>query len=76
MEELLTILGGGTTITGLLIWYIKHRMLQNEKKVGKALQLAREANEDNKIQQEQIKQLEAGQTEMKKDIREIRNQKS
>ena len=65
MEELFGALGIGGSSVGVMLWYIKNRILKYERKIDQMEKVISEERAENKLQKEQIKEL-------KQDLRDVK----
>lgn len=65
MEELFGALGIGGSSIGVMLWYIKNRILKYERKIDQMEKVISEERAENKLQKEQIKEL-------KQDLRDVK----
>jgi len=65
VEELFGALGIGGSSVGVMLWYIKNRILKYERKIDQMEKVISEERAENKLQKEQIKEL-------KQDLRDVK----
>ncbi len=68
MEELLGALGISGPALGAVVWYVKSRIVKNEKKLSQITEELKASTNDNKVQEVQIKQLREDLRDLKKKI--------
>lgn len=66
MEELLGALGISGPALGAVVWYVKGRIVKNERALAKIVEELKASTNDNKIQEVQINQLKEDLRDLKK----------
>jgi len=66
MEELFGALGIGGSSVGVMLYYIKNRILKYERKIDAMEKQLQEERTENKLQKEQIKELKEDFRDLKK----------
>ena len=66
MEELLGAIGISGPSVAVVVWYVKSRIVKNEKKLSQIMEELKTSTNDNKVQEVQIKQLREDLRDLKK----------
>lgn len=66
MEELFGALGIGGSSVGVMLYYIKNRILKYERKIDAMEKQLNDERSENKLQKEQIKELKEDFRDLKK----------
>ena len=66
MEELLGAIGISGPSVAVVVWYVKSRIVKNEKKLSQIMEELKASTNDNKVQEVQIQQLREDLRDLKK----------
>jgi cell shape-determining protein MreC len=72
MEELLGAIGISGPSVAVVIWYVKSRIVKNEKKLSQIIEELKASTNDNKVQEVQINQIKEENKQLREDLRDLK----
>jgi cell shape-determining protein MreC len=72
MEELLGAIGISGPSVAVVVWYVKSRIVKNEKKLNKIIEELKTSTNDNKVQEVQINQIKEENRQLREDLRDLK----
>ncbi len=72
MEELLGAIGISGPSVAVVIWYVKSRIVKNEKKLSQIMEELKTSTNDNKVQEVQINQIKDENKQLREDLRDLK----
>ena len=72
MEELLGAIGISGPSVAVVIWYVKSRIVKNEKKLSQIMEELKTSTNDNKVQEVQINQIKEENKQLREDLRDLK----
>ena len=72
MEELLGAIGISGPSVAVVIWYVKNRIVKNEKKLSQIMEELKTSTNDNKVQEVQINQIKDENKQLREDLRDLK----
>ena len=72
MEELLGAIGISGPSVAVVVWYVKSRIVKNEKKLSQIMEELKASTNDNKVQEVQINQIKDENKQLREDLRDLK----
>ena len=72
MEELLGAIGISGPSVAVVVWYVKSRIVKNEKKLSQIMEELKASTNDNKVQEVQINQIKEENKQLREDLRDLK----
>ena len=72
MEELLGAIGISGPSVAVVVWYVKSRIVKNEKKLSQIMEELKTSTNDNKVQEVQINQIKDENKQLREDLRDLK----
>ncbi len=72
MDELLGAIGISGPSVAVVVWYVKNRIVKNEKKLSKIMEELKTSTNDNKVQEVQINQIKDENKQLREDLRDLK----
>ena len=72
MEELLGAIGISGPSVAVVVWYVKSRIVKNEKKLSQIIEELKASTHDNKVQEVQINQIKEENKQLREDLRDLK----
>ncbi len=72
MEELLGAIGISGPSVAVVIWYVKSRIVKNEKKLSQIMEELKTSTNENKVQEVQINQIKEENKQLREDLRDLK----